>query len=133
MSKLIASRAIRGAHKLVERAESTLTKALAEKGPDRKVEFPNTGYFLPIWFRLRRPLGDAKSAEIVIERDIYGLLEKAHMGMKKGIKPSLPLWLAPTQVRMVPVSRRQAGMARSGSGMCPQKKRRLSRSVTRGS
>ena len=26
------------------------------------------------------------------------------MDMKKGIKPSLPLWLAPTQVRVIPVS-----------------------------
>ncbi len=48
MSKLIATRAIRGAHKLVERAEKELKAALEEKGPDTKVEFPNTGYFLPI-------------------------------------------------------------------------------------
>ncbi len=48
MSKVIATRAIRGAHKLVNRAETTLAKALSEKGPDTKVEFPNTGYFLPI-------------------------------------------------------------------------------------
>ncbi len=39
-----------------------------------------------------------------IERDIYALLEKAHMGMNKGIRPSLPLWLSPTQVRMIPVT-----------------------------
>jgi threonyl-tRNA synthetase len=39
-----------------------------------------------------------------IERNIYGLLEKAAFDMKKGIKPSLPLWLAPTQVRIIPVS-----------------------------
>ena len=39
-----------------------------------------------------------------IERNIYGLLEKAAFDMKKGIKPSLPLWLAPTQVRVIPVS-----------------------------
>jgi len=48
MSKLIATRAIRGAHKLVERAEADLKKALEEKGPETKVEFPNTAYFLPI-------------------------------------------------------------------------------------
>ncbi|MBU1692773.1 MAG: CO dehydrogenase/CO-methylating acetyl-CoA synthase complex subunit beta [Verrucomicrobia bacterium] len=48
MSKIIATRAIRGAHKLVARAEAELEKALEEKGPDTKVEFPNTGYFLPI-------------------------------------------------------------------------------------
>jgi threonyl-tRNA synthetase len=39
-----------------------------------------------------------------IERDIYALLEKAHMGMEKGIRPMLPMWLSPTQVRMIPVS-----------------------------
>lgn len=48
MSKVIATRAIRGAHKLVARAEASLAKALKEKGADTKVEFPNTGYFLPI-------------------------------------------------------------------------------------
>jgi threonyl-tRNA synthetase len=39
-----------------------------------------------------------------IERDIYALLEKAHMDMEKGLRPMLPLWLAPTQVRLIPVS-----------------------------
>jgi threonyl-tRNA synthetase len=39
-----------------------------------------------------------------IERDIYGLLEKAAFDIKDGKKPSLPLWLAPTQVRVIPVS-----------------------------
>jgi len=48
MSKLIATRAIRGAHKLVHRAEKELKQALEEQGPQTKVEFPNTGYFLPI-------------------------------------------------------------------------------------
>jgi len=48
MSRLIATRAIRGAHKLVARAEQELARALDEKGAERKVEFPNTGYFLPI-------------------------------------------------------------------------------------
>jgi len=48
MSKLIATRAIRGAHKLVARAERELFAAIAEKGPETRVEFPNTGYYLPI-------------------------------------------------------------------------------------
>ena len=48
MSKLIATRAIRGAHKLVERAEEALNRAIKEKSADTKVEFPNTGYYLPI-------------------------------------------------------------------------------------
>ncbi len=48
MSKIIATKAIRGAHKLVTRAEQSLIEALESKGPDTKVEFPNTGYYLPI-------------------------------------------------------------------------------------
>lgn len=48
MSKIISKRAILGAHKLVSRAEKELKAALEEKGPETKVEFPNTGYFLPI-------------------------------------------------------------------------------------
>jgi acetyl-CoA synthase len=48
MSRLIATRAIRGAHKLVARAEAELRQALAAKGPEARVEFPNTGYYLPI-------------------------------------------------------------------------------------
>jgi threonyl-tRNA synthetase len=38
-----------------------------------------------------------------IERVIYALLEKAAFDQKKGRKPSLPLWLAPTQVRIIPL------------------------------
>jgi acetyl-CoA synthase len=48
MSKLIATRAIRGAHKLVARAEEELKQALDLHGPRHRVEFPNTGYYLPI-------------------------------------------------------------------------------------
>ena len=48
MSKIIATKAIRGAHKLVNRAENELNKAIQEKGPQTRVEFPNTGYYLPI-------------------------------------------------------------------------------------
>ena len=48
MSKLIATRAIRGAHNLVARAEQELLKALAEKPPHTAVKFPNTAYYLPI-------------------------------------------------------------------------------------
>jgi acetyl-CoA synthase len=48
MSKLIATRAIRGAHKLVSRAEKELKQAIEEQGPETNVEFPNTGYYLPL-------------------------------------------------------------------------------------
>ena len=48
MSKVIATRAIRGAHKLVDRAAQALDRRLEEVGPETKVEFPNTGYYLPL-------------------------------------------------------------------------------------
>jgi acetyl-CoA synthase len=47
MSRYIATRAMRGANALVTEAELMLNKALAEKGPDTKVAFPNTAYFMP--------------------------------------------------------------------------------------
>ncbi len=38
-----------------------------------------------------------------IERVIYTLLEKAAKDQREGRKPMFPLWLAPTQVRLIPV------------------------------
>ncbi|MEO9308998.1 MAG: threonine--tRNA ligase [Nitrososphaera sp.] len=38
-----------------------------------------------------------------IERVIYALLEKAALDQKEGRKAQLPLWLAPTQVRIIPL------------------------------
>ena len=38
-----------------------------------------------------------------VERIIYAMLEKADMDTKRGKKPMLPVWLSPTQVRIVPV------------------------------
>ena len=48
MSKIIASAAIRGAHKLVEQAEKTLKNAIEKRGKDAVLAYPNTAYFLPI-------------------------------------------------------------------------------------
>ncbi len=39
-----------------------------------------------------------------IERNVYALLEKAHRDSLKDKAPILPLWLAPTQVRIIPIS-----------------------------
>jgi len=39
-----------------------------------------------------------------VERIIYGLLEQQAMKAKKGNVPMLPLWLSPTQVRIIPVA-----------------------------
>ncbi len=39
-----------------------------------------------------------------LDRNLYALLEMEWMRSKRGEKPSFPLWLAPTQLRVVPVS-----------------------------
>jgi threonyl-tRNA synthetase len=39
-----------------------------------------------------------------IERCIYALLEKAYKEQQNGKLPMLPLWLSPTQVRLIPIS-----------------------------
>jgi threonyl-tRNA synthetase len=39
-----------------------------------------------------------------IERDVYALLEKAYRTQQKGKAPMLPVWLSPTQVRIIPIS-----------------------------
>ena len=39
-----------------------------------------------------------------VERVLYALLEKAAADIKSGKPPMLPLWLSPTQVRIIPVS-----------------------------
>ena len=52
MSKIIASAAIRGAHKIAKQAEDILTRAIKEKGEDCRVEFPNTGYYMPIIYSM---------------------------------------------------------------------------------
>jgi acetyl-CoA synthase len=52
MSKIIASAAIRGAHKIAKQAEDILTRATKEKGEDCRVEFPNTGYYMPIIYSM---------------------------------------------------------------------------------
>ncbi len=48
MSKIIASAAIRGAHKIVERADTKWKEAMDKWGAKEPVGFPNTAYYLPI-------------------------------------------------------------------------------------
>jgi len=48
MSKIIASAAIRGAHKIVDRAEKQWQEAMDKHGANEPVGFPNTAYYLPI-------------------------------------------------------------------------------------
>ena len=39
-----------------------------------------------------------------IDRNVYALLEREAIKMSQGKKPMLPLWLSPTQVRLIPVA-----------------------------
>ncbi|MBM2824742.1 MAG: dehydrogenase/acetyl-CoA synthase [Dehalococcoidales bacterium] len=48
MSKIIASAAIRGAHKIVEQAEKKWQQAMEKWGANEPVGFPNTAYYLPV-------------------------------------------------------------------------------------
>ncbi len=52
MSKIIASAGINGAHKIAKQAEQILAKAIKQKGKDCKVEFPNTGYYMPVIYSI---------------------------------------------------------------------------------
>lgn len=52
MSKIIAQAAIRGAHKIAKEAEKRLFEAIDKFGGNQNVEFPNTGYYLPIIYAM---------------------------------------------------------------------------------
>jgi acetyl-CoA synthase len=70
MSKYIATRAVRGANALVYEAETMLHKALAEKGPETVVEFPNTAYYLPLIYAMT-------GEKVTTLGDLPPILEKA--------------------------------------------------------
>ena len=48
MSKIIASAAIRGAHKIVSQAEQKWQQAMDKWGANEPLGFPNTAYYLPV-------------------------------------------------------------------------------------
>lgn len=52
MSKIIASAAIRGAHRIFHKAEEKFREALERFGPKQEVGFPNTAYYLPIIYAM---------------------------------------------------------------------------------
>ena len=51
------------------------------------------------------------SASGAIERVMYALLEKAYLMLQNGRLPMLPVWLSPTQVRIIPVSEKHLDYA----------------------
>jgi acetyl-CoA synthase len=52
VSKVILSAAIRGAHKIVERAEQKYQEAIEKWGADQEVGFPDTAYYLPVIYAI---------------------------------------------------------------------------------
>ncbi len=52
----------------------------------------------------KHPLILHNSPSGAIERIIYALLENASSDARRGRKPQLPLWLAPTQIRIIPLT-----------------------------
>jgi len=85
MSRIIMTAGINGAHEIAKQAEEMLAKAIEQKGRDCKVEFPNTGYYMPVIYSM---------TGLAVET--LGDFEKV---MAEQIKPLLPepvakdLWL----------------------------------------
>ncbi len=84
MSKIIATSAIKGAYKTLERAEKMLAESIEKNGEDQVVEFPDTGYYLPIIYSM---------SGIKVEKlsDCIKVLEEA-----RKLLPSVPsekMWL----------------------------------------
>jgi len=52
MSRIIATAAIRGAHAYIKQARSELQNTVESYGPEKKVEFPDTAYYLPLTLAL---------------------------------------------------------------------------------
>ncbi len=89
MSKIICSAAIRGAHKIVERAEREYEEALERWGPNEPVGFPNTAYYLPVIYAI---LG------VPVEKlgDMKPVLERCRVLLPPMVREKTPLpYLAP--------------------------------------
>ena len=84
MSKIIASSAIRGAHRIVRDAEDCLARAIAAKGLDCAVGFPDTAYSLPVIYSLLGERVDRLSEMRKILDECHRLLPEV---------PSENLWL----------------------------------------
>jgi acetyl-CoA synthase len=82
MSKLVAFAAIQGAYNIVSKAEGTYKKALAKYGPDQKLEFPNTAYYLPIIYSVLgiavKTLGDAQKPLEIIRKLLPPHVKNVH-------------------------------------------------------
>jgi len=84
MSKIVATSVIRGAQEIFNQASGSLNKAIQEKGPDTKIGFPETAFYLPMANAL---LG----AKVETLKEVLPILEHA-----KSLLPQIPtdkVWL----------------------------------------
>lgn len=65
---------------------------------------------------LQYPIILHNSPSGAVERIIYALLEKAAKDSRQGRKPQLPLWLAPTQARVIPLKEEFVGFCEGLAG-----------------
>jgi acetyl-CoA synthase len=89
VSKIICSAAIRGAHRIVERAEREYEEAMERWGTNEPVGFPNTAYYLPVIYAI---LG------IPVEKlgDMKPVLERCRVLLPPMVREKTPLpYLAP--------------------------------------
>jgi len=89
MSKIIASAAIRGAHKIYDRAEKKWQQAMDKWGANEPVGFPNTAYYLPVIYGI---LGEK------VEKlgDMEKILKRCKSLLPPPVKEEHPLpYLAP--------------------------------------
>jgi len=89
MSKIIASAAIRGAYKIVDRADKKWRQAMDRWGPNEPVGFPNTAYYLPVIYGI---LG------IPVEKlgDMEPVLKRCKSLLPPPVRENCPLpYLAP--------------------------------------
>ena len=89
MSKIIASAAIRGAHKIVDGADQKWQQAMDKYGANEPVGFPNTAYYLPVIYGI---LG----AKVEKLGDMEAVLKKCKAILPPMVKETHPLpYLAP--------------------------------------
>jgi acetyl-CoA synthase len=84
MSKVVATQVIRGAQDIFKQTKEYLDKAIKEKGPNQKIGFPETAFYLPMANAL---LG----AKIETLKDAIPILEHAKSLLPK--VPSDKVWL----------------------------------------
>ncbi len=89
MSKIIASAAIRGAHKIVGQAEEKWHQAMDKWGANEPVGFPNTAYYLPVIYGI---------TGMKVEKlgDMEAVLKKCRQILPPPVREEHPLpYLAP--------------------------------------